>query len=212
GFKAFFEHMPRRRTPGDRDLIYGSQRIGANAELCVPDQHSYRDDQPCGAQLFAPCTDGAAPGRTLLGAAQKQWFLDALARSGATWKVVGNQVMIMSLDLPAGNAINPDQWDGYAAERREILERVPKDTTFVTGDIHTFFAGRVTPSGRQGPTQPAPVATEFVGGSITSKGVADSATGEGGREVGRIPADATLMANNPHFVYANQSSKGYAVL
>ena len=212
GFKAFFEHMPRRRTPGDRDLIYGSQRIGANAELFLLDQRSYRDDQPCGDQLFAPCTDGAAPGRTLLGAAQKQWFLDALARSGATWKVVGNQVMIMSLDLPAGNAINPDQWDGYAAERREILERVPKDTTFVTGDIHTFFAGRVTPSGRQGLGQPAPVATEFVGGSITSKGVADSATGEGGREAGKIPADATLMANNPHFTYANQSSKGYALL
>jgi len=212
GFQAFFEHMPRRRTPGDRDRIYGSQRIGANAELFLLDQRSYRDDQPCGDQLFAPCTDGAAPGRTLLGAAQKQWLLDALGRSGATWKVVGNQVMIMSLDLPAGNAINPDQWDGYAAERREILERVPTDTTFVTGDIHTFFAGRVTPSGRQGLGQPAPVATEFVGGSITSKGVADSATGEGGREAGKIPADATLMANNPHFTYANQSSKGYALL
>ena len=200
------------RLKGDRDRIYGSQRLGANAELFLLDQRTYRDDQPCGDQLFQPCPDDTAPGRTLLGAAQKAWLLGALAGSGATWKIVGNQVMIMSLDLPAGNAINPDQWDGYAAERREVLERVPKDTTFVTGDIHTFFAGRVTPSGRQGPTQPAPVATEFVGGSITSKGVADSATGEGGREAGRIPADATLMANNPHFVYANQSSKGYAVL
>ena len=212
GFKAFFEHMPRMRASGDRDRIYGSLRIGANAELFLLDQRSYRDDQPCGDELFMPCTDGAAPGRTLLGAAQKQWLLDGLAASRAAWKVVGNQVMIMSLDLPAGNAINPDQWDGYAAERREILERVPKDVTFVTGDIHTFFAGRVTPSGRQGLGQPAPVATEFVGGSITSKGVADTATGEGGREVGKIPADATLMANNPHFAYANQSSKGYAVL
>ena len=140
--------------------------------------------------------------------------MGALAASKATWKIVGNQVMMMSLDLPAGNAINPDQWDGYAAERREILERVSavKDITFVTGDIHTFFAGRVTPSGRQGVGQPAPVATEFVGGSITSKGVADTATGEGGREIGTIPADATLRANNPHFAYANQSSKGYAVL
>ncbi len=216
GFQAFFEHMPRLRVPGDPDRIYGSQRIGANAELFLLDQRSYRDDQPCGDQLFAPCADGAAPGRTLLGAAQKAWLLDALAASQAAWKIIGNQVMVMSLDLPAGNAINPDQWDGYAAERREILERMrdggTKDVAFVTGDIHTFFAGRVTPSGRQGLGQPAPVATEFVGGSITSKGVADTATGEGGREVGKIPADATLMANNPHFAYANQSSKGYAVL
>jgi alkaline phosphatase D len=216
GFRAFFEHMPRLRVPGDPDRIYGSLRLGASAELFLLDQRSYRDDQPCGDQLFMPCADGAAPGRTLLGAAQKAWFQRGLAASRAAWKIVGNQVMVMSLDLPAGSAINPDQWDGYAAERREILERAAadgvRDLTFVTGDIHTFFAGRVTPSGRQGVGQPAPVATEFVGGSITSKGVADSATGEGGREIGRIPADATLLANNPHFAYSNQSSKGYAIL
>jgi alkaline phosphatase D len=214
GFKAFFEHQPRIQVQGDRNRIYGAQRFGANAEVFLLDQRSYRDDQPCGDQFFAPCPDDTAPGRTLLGAAQKEWLVRSLADSKATWKIVGNQVMIMSLDVPAGNAVNHDQWDGYAAERREILERVSavKDITFVTGDIHTFFAGRVTPSGRQGPAQPAPVATEFVGGSITSKGVADSATGEGGREVGKIPADATLRANNPHFVYSNQSSKGYAVL
>jgi alkaline phosphatase D len=214
GFKAFFEHMPRIRVQGDPDRIYGSQRFGANAEVFLLDQRSYRDDQPCGDQFFVPCADDTAPGRTLLGGAQKEWLVRSLAASKATWKIVGNQVMVMSLDLPAGNAVNHDQWDGYAAERREILERVSavKDIAFVTGDIHTFFAGRVTPSGRQGPGQPAPVATEFVGGSITSKGIADSATGEGGREAGRIPADATLRANNPHFAYANQSSKGYAVL
>ncbi len=216
GFQAFFEHHPRLRVSGDRDRIYGAQRFGANAEVFLLDQRSYRDDQPCGDQLFIPCADGSAPGRTMLGGAQKEWLVSSLAASKATWKIVGNQAMIMSLDLPAGSAINPDQWDGYAAERREVLERVRdrgvKDLTFVTGDIHTFFAGRVTPSGREGVGQPAAVATEFVGGSITSKGVADTTTGEGGREIGTIPADAVLRANNPHFAYANQSTKGYAVL
>jgi phosphodiesterase/alkaline phosphatase D-like protein len=126
--------------------------------------------------------------------------------------------MMMALDVPAGNPLNPDQWDGYAAERRELLEHVRaagiRDVAFLTGDIHTFFAGRVTPDGRQlpGGILPQAIATEFVGGSITSKGVADSLTGEGGRDAAAIPADATVLANNPHMVYSNQSSKGYAVL
>ena len=58
GFKAFFEHHPRLRRRGDRDRIYGAQRFGANAEVFLLDQRSYRDDQPCGDQLFAPCADG----------------------------------------------------------------------------------------------------------------------------------------------------------
>ena len=80
GFRAFFEHMPRIRAPGEPDRIYGSLPLGANAELFLLDQRQYRDDQPCGDEIFVPCDDDA-PGRTLLGAAQKAWLKDALARS-----------------------------------------------------------------------------------------------------------------------------------
>jgi alkaline phosphatase D len=218
GYRAFFEHMPRIRAAGEADRIYGSVRLGANAELLLLDQRQYRDDQPCGDRFGVPCAESSAPGRTMLGAAQKAWLKAALAASPAAWKLVGNQVMMMALDVPAGNPLNPDQWDGYAAERRELLEHVRdagiRDVAFLTGDIHTFFAGRVTPDGRQlpGGVLPPAVATEFVGGSITSKGVADSLTGEGGRDAAAIPADATVLANNPHMAYSNQSSKGYAVL
>jgi len=218
GYRAFFEHMPRIRADAEPDRIYGSLRLGANAELLLLDQRQYRDDQPCGDRFGVPCAESSAPGRTMLGAAQKAWLKSALAASPAAWKLVGNQVMMMALDLPAGNPLNPDQWDGYAAERRELLEHVRaagvRDVAFLTGDIHTFFAGRVTPDGRQlpGGLLPDPVATEFVGGSITSKGVADSLTGEGGRDAAAIPADAVVLADNPHMTYSNQSSKGYAVL
>lgn len=74
-----------------------------------------------------------------------------------------------------GNNIAPrvtqdvDGWDGYGAERRELLEyllsRRVRDVVVLTGDEHEFYAGVVTPSGRLG--EPA-AATEFVGGSITS--------------------------------------------
>ena len=145
------------------------------------DTRQYRDEQPCGDVTIQPCdpADRENPARTLLGPAQKAWLKDGLQRSRAAWKVVANQVMIMSLDVPARSPVNPDQWDGYAAERRELLEHVSargiKDVTFLTGDIHTFFAGNVTPSGREGapPVDGVPVATEFVGGSVTSEGIGD---------------------------------------
>ena len=125
GFKAFFEHMPRaarrRATATASTARSGSAPTpSCSCSTSAPTATTSR----AATSSSPPAPTARRPGRTLLGAAQKEWLVDALARSGATWKVVGNQVMIMSLDLPAGNAINPDQWDGYAAERREILERV----------------------------------------------------------------------------------------
>jgi alkaline phosphatase D len=213
GYRAFFEHHPRVRVPEEPDRTYGSVPLGANAELFLLDQRQYRDDQPCGDEFFVPCSESEQPGRTLLGAAQKAWFKGALTSSRAAWKVVANQLMIMSLDGPPRNEINKDQWDGYAAERQEILEHVTaagvKDLTFITGDIHTFFAGNVTATGRQGaPTDPPPAATEFVGGAITSRGILP----EGVSDPGGYLLDPGVRSNNPHIRFADFRAKGYAVL
>jgi len=122
-----------------------------------------------------PPTTTDDPSRTLLGAEQKQWLKGALRSSRARWKVIANQVMICSLDAPPHNPLNTDSWDGYGADRQELVDFIASepiaDVTFVTGDIHTFFAGDVTRTGRQtargedrtdlvnGPSR----ATEFVG-------------------------------------------------
>jgi len=144
----------------------------------------------------------------LLGAGQKAWFKRELQASPARWKVVANQVMIMSLDLVPGvsSALNPDAWDGYGRERREILGHLrssaTRDVTFITGDIHTFFAGNVHANGRfTGPR----VATEFVGGSVTSAGIEDIVGQPGVTE----PA---VRAANPHLRYTEHRSRGYGVL
>jgi alkaline phosphatase D len=212
GYRAFFEHMPRIRIPGDPDRIYGSIPLGANAELFLLDQRAYRDDQACGDEFFVPCTESEEPGRTFLGAAQKEWLKQGLASSPATWKVVGNQAMIMALDGPTRNEINKDQWDGYAAERAEIVdflgERDVKDVTFITGDIHTFFAGVVTRTGREGLPGDGPArATEFVGGAITSQGILPPDV----EDPGGIALEGSVDSNNPHIRYSNFREKGYAV-
>jgi alkaline phosphatase D len=212
GYRAFFEHMPRIRVPEEPDRTYGTIPLGRHADLFLLDQRQYRDDQPCGDEFFVPCDESEAPGRTFLGQAQKEWLKRALQGSRATWKVVANQAMIMSLDGPQRNEINKDQWDGYAAERAEILDHLSatgtKDVTFITGDIHTFFAGNVTSTGRQGlPTDPPAVATEFVGGAVTSKGILPD---EGNNSA--LLVDSTVLANNPHIKFSNMQRKGYAVM
>ena len=210
-YRAFFEHMPYR-PPRGTSRIYGRVPLGGNADIFLLDERQYRGDQPCGGEP-GPCSpqERDDPSRTMLGSAQKEWFKAALDGSRSTWKLCANQVMIMALDVPARSPINPDQWDGYGAERAELMrfirDRGIDDVTFVTGDIHTYYAGVVTPSGRRGvdAVDGAPVATEFVAGSITSGGLA------AGREQA-VAIEQTVQANNPHIVYNEQLYKGYAIV
>ncbi len=219
-YRAFFEYMPRIRERDDADRIIGRLPLGANADVFLLDTRRFRDDQPCSPsdRGFQPCPPAvrADPSRTLLGGGQKAWLLNGLAGSQATWKVVANQIMIMALDVPRTSPLNTDQWDGYEAERRELLEFVQgrgiRDVTFVTGDIHTFFAGNVSPSGRQDELgTPGAAATEFVGGAISSKGIADQ-FGEPPADAVAIPSDESVYFNNPHIRFSNQRFKGYGVL
>jgi alkaline phosphatase D len=79
------------------------------------------------------------PGRTMLGAEQKQWLKDRLQRSNARWKLIMNEVPLVQL-----YALPYDRWEGYAAERREILEFIGDNdiagVVWLTTDIHAHFA------------------------------------------------------------------------
>jgi alkaline phosphatase D len=236
GYQAFFEYMPRFPS-GAPTQIYGSMRLG-NAEVFLLDQRQYRDNQVCapGDDFFAPgCppNEHSKPGRTLLGKDQLGWLKDGLSKSTATWKIVANEVMIMSLDEAPGNPLNTDSWDGYGDERRELIDHIAGknsdgknilNVTFVTGDIHTFFAGDVTRSGRVvstartadagGPIAAGPPrATEFVGGSVSSKGIADRAgQDDRSKRAAAAVGDTNVFLNNPHIKFSNQAFKGYTII
>ncbi len=209
GYLAFFEYMPRLRSKPVDFRIYGSVRLGRTAEVFLLDQRQYRDPQACGGEVIEPCPDAETGSRTYLGATQKTWFKDAIVSSGAQWKIVANQLMIMAVDSAPGTTINVDAWDGYGAERREILEHFlakgVKDLTFLTGDIHTFFAGTVHTNGRT--TTPA-IGTEFVGGSITSPGFEDFFPDRPVRET----IKAGLQTTNPHIKYVNFENRGFGLV
>ena len=213
GLRTWFESMPVRRPERGAFRRYGSIPLGANAELFLLDQRQYRDDQPCNDTFVVPCPEAETEPRKYLGDAQKAWFKDGLERSQAAWKLVASQAMIMALENGPSSPSNKDQWDGYGVERREILEHVQargiKDIAFLTGDIHTFFAGEVGTDGRG----PESVATEFVGGSISSLGIPESV-----ESVSGVPADVVFQASqnfrtvNPHLKYDDQKRRGYGVV
>lgn len=96
---------------------------------------------------------------SILGAAQRQWWVDTMTNSTAQWKVWGNEVSLLRMGID-GNKIptapaafkakfllDCDQWDGFNAERKylmgQLLAKGVKNVVAVTGDIHAFYAGVV---------------------------------------------------------------------
>ena len=96
---------------------------------------------------------------SVLGAAQRQWWVQTMTTSTAQWKVWGNEVSLLRMGID-GNKIpsapaafktkfilNADQWDGFNAERKylmgQLLAKGVKNVVAVTGDIHAFYAGVV---------------------------------------------------------------------
>jgi phosphodiesterase/alkaline phosphatase D-like protein len=210
GWRAWHEYMPAMRF-GKSYRNYRNLRYGRNVELFMLDSRSYRDDQPCGGGTFVNCSDDAP--RKFLGPEQATWFKDGLERSGAQWKVVGNQMMIMPFDIAGPVQVEVDSWQGYRHERNEICSHIKskgiKDVVFLTGDIHTFFAGEVREFGRTG----EPIGVEFVGGSTTSPGTAQtiSQTAGGAPPPDLVKAVTDLApVTNPWMAYAETRSHGAA--
>ncbi|WP_320673130.1 alkaline phosphatase D family protein [Patulibacter defluvii] len=187
GYRASFEWLPRIAFPGDRFRVHRSLRYGANLELFMLDERQYR-------------TPG---GGTILGRRQMDWIKQGLERTPARWKLVGNPDMLAPLGVVLGGeggiTINPDQWDGYPADRAELLahlaDRRIDDVAFLTGDIHIYMANHLLHGGR-------PVATEYIGGSVTSTGIPASLNGLA------VPA---IQLVNPHIRFIEGAEHGWAI-
>jgi len=156
-----------------------------------------------GKQEIANFRRGEPP-QTILGAVQKQWFLERLAASRATWKIWGNTIGTLDFradpqNLPEGLS-KPWPGSGYASlalgdfgnalfERGEIYDFVKAHgiTGFVTvaGDRHAFWAGLAARSLPPKPFEPVGVA--FVTGSLSAPTLVE------GMEY-RLPRDHPLRA------------------
>ncbi len=152
GYRAFFEWQPivPQDGGGDPFRTYRRVRWGRHVELFLLDARQYRDASaqaacdsnidPAGFLPLNPLGDGACvselrAARSMLGRAQLDWLKAGLAESDATQKFVINNVPLSVIGL-----YPYDRWDGYDAERRELLEfidgRAISGVTFLTTDIH----------------------------------------------------------------------------
>jgi alkaline phosphatase D len=210
-YLAYWEHAPlaRSRKPVGADMpLYRRAHWGRRATFHVLDTRQYRDDQitQC-TQVERDPVSGYCPGqldpaRTILGAEQRDWLLQGLAAAPADgWNVLANQVGFAPQDdLPQLNRRRffVDPWDGYVADRQRILDFLKAaglgNTVVITGDKHQNSVRNVPEDYRDiaGP----PIATEFVGTSISSEGDQQIPTTHGGD------------ANNPHILFEN-FNRGY---
>lgn len=108
--QAYSEYLPVRTV--DTDKIYRSINLGNLVNLLMLDtriigrdkQLNYNDyiDATTG-NFDAPTfqTDIQNPNRSLLGTTQRDWLLGNLASNAATWKVLGQQVLMGKMLIPA---------------------------------------------------------------------------------------------------------------
>lgn len=131
--QAYFEWMPIRPfDDNDREIIYRSFHYGDLVSLHMLDtriigrdeQLSYTDyltDTGLDAEAFtAAVTD---PNRHLLGTTQLNWLSEALATSSATWQVLGQQVLMGRMLMPA------EMLQGLLAPAPELVTLIEELTT-----------------------------------------------------------------------------------
>ena len=103
----------------------------------------------------------------MLGAEQEDWLGEVLASSTARWQLVASQVMVGDLSIEVGGdrLLNNDQWDGYPAARRRLVDQLATAASplVVAGDLHSAVVDVLRDDGG------AAVATELVTPSISSR-------------------------------------------
>lgn len=164
------------------------------------DTRQYRSDQP------ATLAEAADPSRTMTGAAQEKWLVDGLANAGSRWNLLANRVMLASNDRTAGpgKSYDFDNWDGYRAQRRRLLEFFgtgeARNPVVLTGDRHATWVCDLKPD-FDAENSPV-VGAEITGTSITSGGDADTAAFHRSYD--------TIQAESPHWKYID-NRRGYVV-
>lgn len=206
GRQAYFEYVPSSESgllsdPSCAgDPLFKVFHWGELVDVIVLDERSCRDadvEAACQGDLAptlptflrvpaqlppeppAGCLAALAdPSRTFLGPVQKQRFKEALENSTARFKFVINELPIQQFF-----AAPYDRWEGYAAERAEILDFIREkgipNVIFLTTDIHANLANDVFVDVF---TDSESIAREFVTGPIARSTFAQNVLAVAGPE------------------------------
>lgn len=137
GKQAFYEVLPILRNAEDR--LWRSFRWGKTAEFFVLD---------CRAERKPSTRTSGSP--IYMSTEQMTWLKDALVDSPCHFKVLLNSVPMTDM-ANLWDAGADDRWEGYAAQRRELLNHIGSrnitNVWFMSGDFHVGFVAKVEPNG-----------------------------------------------------------------
>lgn len=162
GMQAFLDYNPIRnetysetgdeRTAGEIKL-YRNQTFGNDAALMLLDARSFRDSELANVNPLDPASVGSFlanafdPTRTMLGNQQVSDLkadLIAAEQNGVTWKFIAVPEPIQNLGIVSA----ADRFEGYAAERNEILQFIDdnkiNNVVFLSADIHGTLVNNLT--------------------------------------------------------------------
>ena len=209
-YQAYYEHMPLRAAQipvGPAMMLHRTLDWGSLAQFQILDDRQYRDARPClgpeagRGKAIPDCDERRAATRSHLGRAQEAWLLDELSGSRARWNVLAQQTLFGAARRINGEGqafYSADGWENAPASRERIVRRWAEakvsNPFVIGGDIHTFAAGDV----RAAPGEPV-VATEYVGGSVTSSG-------------GTPDSDRLTREQNPDIGLFNSQVRGYGLV
>jgi len=147
GRQALLEYWPIGTPPEDPTRLYRKVRRGADLELFILDTRQYRSKN----------SEPDGPGKTMLGAAQREWLMKGLTESTATWKIIATSVPLSNPKGGSKQAPGNDSWargadgTGFQTELRAIvqavLERHIENLVWLAGDVHFAQANVYDPNG-----------------------------------------------------------------
>ncbi len=239
GRRAWLEWLPVRRLASDEPYrIHRRVRLGRHVDLWMLDERRFRDEQPSSVAFSAGSADPERndPDRTMLGTAQYDWLTRGLRSSGASWKLVGNQVPFFPTVLGPGypaamsellEPISPalahepvayyvDDWNGYPAERRRLVTELAKveDVVVLTGDVHMSYACEIPRDPGTYALTGESVAVELIAPGISSPSIGTIAAQfvPGADTVFDTITGSNEKAFNPWVKYRESSHCGYLVV
>src|SRR5262249_20838071 len=152
----------------------------------------------------ATCPELGDPARSMLGWEQEHWLQDGLDTSTARWNLLAQNVLMARMGSRRADGqfgAWTEAWDGYPQARARLLTHLRDariaNPVVIGGDNHAFWVNDLKPDFDD--TRAPAVATEIVGGSITSHGPSYEGT-------------MKIVAENPHVRFFESRKRGYAVV
>lgn len=108
--QVYSEYLPNTTNLADNSIIYRSLQIGSLIDLIMLDTRVVGRDKQLSYTDYTSASGFDAvgfqqawldPSRTLLGSAQKTWLKNEMAKSSSTWQVIGQQVLMGKMLIPA---------------------------------------------------------------------------------------------------------------